>query len=831
MNNVLDLRDHSDDVDRDHLVDENVLDLRSQVPGSEDKTEGHVFDTSQTAASPHVLNLRQNPEIHEKEHDMNAVVDADRVAIVGDDAAHGSEGAEKQYSEVREDGLYPSEERIGRDSGGQHETDGGFVVQQGVRGRRVKAAMFSLVQRTLGIGRVLRGGMLQHASFSIFVVVCLIIVSVFGTLSLYARGVSVRDSVAGLGQQALSQFTDAATAVAAADPSTATTLFRDAEQSFLQAQAQVDSLGTRVVAVSSAVPGLGQLHAGSELLRAGSHLASAGAAMSDVAEHFVAISEGHVFATDVAEPSIADLLLSSRGNILTASTELEAVRTIVESIDASALPSEIRPDVEQLATQLPRVADLVAMLDSGTSLFLNILGHETSRTYLLLFQNTSERRALGGFIGSTGLFRLTDGKVTSMDFQNVYDSDGQLLERSPDRIIPPKPLQSVAYDWGLRDANFYADGPTSFEKISSLYEQSGGPTVDGILTMTPQVLEDLLEITGPVYLEDHHVTLSSENIQPFLRETIEQSKDTASVTGIQNDPKNIIGEVAPRILHTLFTADPQTMLRVWSVLLSSLADRHVLLYFHDEQLQQSVVRQGWGGRVRMTNGDYLQVVTQNIGGFKTDAVIDQQIDHHVHVHSDGSVRDTVTITRTHNATSRDPRWYNADNTSLIQVMVPKGSRLVDVKGAQPDLDRRSVVDFGYDHLVVDPLVNALESGQRTDPATGTVISEQFGKTVFENWMLLEPGETKVMQFSYDLPRELALDVSLLRPSDSYSLYWQKQAGTVDDHYSQDVQIDGTWDIVWQHPDGLSVVQDGVTRHIRQHSDDPRDSLVSLVFEQ
>ena len=53
---------------------------------------------------------------------------------------------------------------------------------------------------------------------------------------------------------------------------------------------------------------------------------------------------------------------------------------------------------------------------------------------------------------------------------------------------------------------------------------------------------------------------------------------------------------------------------------------HILFYFFDPHLQQTIENYGWSGEIKKATWDYLMVVDTNIGGGKTDRVIKEKID-------------------------------------------------------------------------------------------------------------------------------------------------------------------------------------------------------------
>lgn len=669
----------------------------------------------------------------------------------------------------------------------------------------------------------------QHRTFAVFVLSCFLVTTVFGSFSLYVRGRSVQRRVTELGAGAISHFTSAASAAATADLASAQNEFMDASQLFEQAELETETMGTLVVSIASNVPGFSKVRSGVAVTGAGEDIAKAGVVLSGAAERFASLESSNVFAGNPSDLALTDLIVLSRDDLRVANGYLESAAAKLEIVELRDIPDEYREAFAELQGNLPNVVAALANMERSTDLLLEVLGHDLPKTYLFLFQNTAERRGTGGFIGSYGLFRMEKGKVQSLDVGDIYDLDGQFLERVPQTVIPPEPLQAITAEWSLRDANYYADGPTSLAKVASFYEKSGGPTVDGVFTITPEVLEEIIAISGPLSIESANVTLTSENVVAFIRETIELENARGG-----ERPKQILAEITPYLMNALFQAKSEKLLSVWSSLSRLLSERHILLYFRDSALQKRVETQGWSGKVLENDGDYLQVVSQNIGGKKTDAVVEQSIDHDVRIASDGRMTETVTITKRHSGTLSDPDWFNHPHVSYVEVMVPKGSTLLDASGIEHEFRPSSTVDFSREDLVVDSLVNGIEGTGSEDSVSGTRVFEAFGKTVFGNWMRVEPGEVKSLSYTYALPESRAIALSsFFDRSDAYALLVQKQSGTLNDSYRCTVTLEAPWDVVWTHPASFtstSTEHDG-SRMFVLDGDLRHDRVVSLVFEK
>ena len=146
---------------------------------------------------------------------------------------------------------------------------------------------------------------------------------------------------------------------------------------------------------------------------------------------------------------------------------------------------------------------------------------------LVIFQNQNELRSTGGFIGSFADILLQDGKIQNINISSIYDLDGQLNEN----IRPPAPILSVNNRWYFRDANWFTSFDESAKKIISFYEKEGGETPSLLLAITPQVISELLKITGPLKTKDN-IELNQDNFLENLQVLTQTDREDPS-----NEPK------------------------------------------------------------------------------------------------------------------------------------------------------------------------------------------------------------------------------------------------------------------------------------------------------
>ncbi len=147
-----------------------------------------------------------------------------------------------------------------------------------------------------------------------------------------------------------------------------------------------------------------------------------------------------------------------------------------------------------------------------------ILGNGEDRLYILAAQNSAEIRSAGGFPGSMGTIRIKDGYLSIGDFESVWD---MLSFNLPFEDTITDQEYYMFYGWMQypRDASFDPYFPRVAQIWADSYTARHSEHVDGIISMTPIIIQRILEITGPITLEDGTV-LDGTNATKFIQSDI-----------------------------------------------------------------------------------------------------------------------------------------------------------------------------------------------------------------------------------------------------------------------------------------------------------------------
>ncbi len=619
-------------------------------------------------------------------------------------------------------------------------------------------------------------------SLAYFVIMAMLISSTVFSLSFIQKKIEQKGRVLGASTEAYDYLKTAGQSAADSDFENSINNFNSAITGFSGAEKMIDELGSGMVSILNSLPVNTPMSTAKDLTQAGENISMAG---KNIAEVLKKISE-----TDKENFSISSIYGFQTYIEGIAANLVEASKNI-NNVNLEYMPENMKDKIEIVKKQLPLVADNFKNLSQDFPLIAEMLGGVRAQKYLILFENNSEIRAGGGFIGSYGILDIEDGKIKNLFIDGIFNPDGQLKEK----IIPPMPIQKISVAWSMHDANWFADFPTSAQKTALFYEKTGGPTVDGVIAITPNALKEILKITGPIPMPEYNTTITEEN---FLYQTQTQVEELYDKE--KNSPKQFIADLAPKIIGKFFNVENlnnqekiQRYLTFINIVEKSFKEKHIIIYHRNPGIQKMIVKREWGGKILNSSGDYLDIVHSNINGYKTDAVIDEQVEHQAEILSDGSIIDTLRITRKHTGGENDYDWYNRVNSNYMRVYVPLGSELLEAKGHTVQ-DYEPPID--YSGFTIDPDVEKIESAIKIDPKTRTYIFEESGKTVFGNWVYVSPGETVEVTYKYKLPYKIDFD-NFSKPADKYSILVQKQLGSAGSGFSGHIKLPSEWKTVWK----------------------------------
>ncbi len=322
---------------------------------------------------------------------------------------------------------------------------------------------------------------------------------------------------------------------------------------------------------------------------------------------------------------------------------------------------EINPKIHPQVDALVSIARNIIKIDGVT------------RRYLVLLQNNMELRPGGGFLGQFATVEILNGKVVSWQVRDSNHLDKEIKEDLPAPETFAKWLGVKTMKF--RDCNWELDFPTNAINAIKLYNLGNDKKdFDGVIALNGSVMEDLLEITGPITVpkfekegafEAGSAMVKLEDIveKPvFLHKKRKACRKKEKETGIEAvcniDPET--GEKIKKLTHAdivfrkkilpLLTKEIGIKLigtnedawkeryekikavtpKLLNLVVNNLGDRDLQMWFKDENLEQIIRENNWGTIADTAwQGDYLAVVDANIGALKSDYYIKRKLEYTV----------------------------------------------------------------------------------------------------------------------------------------------------------------------------------------------------------
>jgi hypothetical protein len=368
----------------------------------------------------------------------------------------------------------------------------------------------------------------------------------------------------------------------------------------------------------------------------------------------------------------------------------------------------------------------------------SILGQDINKNYLILFENNMELRPTGGFIGSYGVANFGGGKLNGLNINDIYSADGQLKGH----VEPPAPIKDYLNEanWWFRDSNWNPDFPTSAERAEWFLSKEMGQEVDGVVAIDLQPIKDILNYTGPIFLPDYNLTITSDNLYEKTQEEAQANSFPGS-----RQKASFLTALSRTLIADISKMNPKDRILVLKAFYESLVGRHLQIYLHDASSAEAVDKLGWDGKIQSYScgegcySDFFGEVEANVGVNKSNYFVKRKIDFSIGVDSQKITRNlSIYLENSANPALGASGVYK----SYLRVMIPSDSDLISVKSV-----------LGQSETILSPEITREKGRQEV----GVLVE-------------VTPGESRVVKFVWqnDMPQDTGIN--------SYGLFVRKQAG-------------------------------------------------------
>lgn len=232
----------------------------------------------------------------------------------------------------------------------------------------------------------------------------------------------------------------------------------------------------------------------------------------------------HPFIVQAKGHPLSDLKAEGGFNVSLINSYLDFAETIVPVVDEMA---QRISSIEFGPISKGAVGDYTEKLESLIETYEHFkkyiplveafCGHGEDKFYIMLAQNSAEIRASGGYPGSMGIVRIEDGVLEIGDFMSVYDllPMGQAFDSG----ITDQEIQLFGYMYAgeAHDACFNPHFARVGEITKASYDEYNEGYVDGIISLTPAVIQDILALLGESITLDDGSVLDGTNATRIIQ--------------------------------------------------------------------------------------------------------------------------------------------------------------------------------------------------------------------------------------------------------------------------------------------------------------------------
>jgi len=186
--------------------------------------------------------------------------------------------------------------------------------------------------------------------------------------------------------------------------------------------------------------------------------------------------------------------------------------------------------------------------------------------------------------------------------------------------------------WVFRDSNWSPDFPIAAQQAISLYTQTRGGTIDGVIALNQQVVEALVDGLGPLTIDGQTIA-NAQDMRAYMRRAWSPASQSTATEWIMQR-KSFISRAMQTLLDRLLNGGDVNWQTLGQALYRVLRSRDLLITLADSQLNEPLHLAQLDGALRADAGDYVMVVDTNMGYNKASVAMQQALQYTVTLAAD-----------------------------------------------------------------------------------------------------------------------------------------------------------------------------------------------------
>ncbi len=349
--------------------------------------------------------------------------------------------------------------------------------------------------------------------------------------------------------------------------------------------------------------------------------------------------------------------------------------------------NELNSKLAYWKSELLNIYRISSVIEKNYDVLLSLFWHNTTRKYLVVFQNNDEIRPTGWFMWSTATITLKNWKIIDIDNSDIYAHEWNINKVYTQKIKAPEWLDKITWTFWLRDANYFPEFKQSANTIKSFLDMIDY-NIDGIIFINQNIVLDLLDEVWSINSEILWMNINDKNFSLVISTLVE-----AKVFKVWTlwTPKQILFDFAWELYSKLI--EKWSYYNYFKILSKHIKNRDIVFYsFRSEE--NSLLWKLWiNWDINFSDSfDFNYPVFTSIWWNKTDRYIDYNIKKVVQKIPDSCDYTTsLKISKTHNFSNfedekvnklLDDYWvedkldilniqWRGDNKSYLRILLPK----------------------------------------------------------------------------------------------------------------------------------------------------------------
>ncbi|MDO8119910.1 DUF4012 domain-containing protein [Isoptericola sp. b490] len=412
-----------------------------------------------------------------------------------------------------------------------------------------------------------------------------------------------------------------------------------------------------------------------------------------------------------------------------AATDFAAIQARLADVSTAGTLSQVRAAKTTLVDLLDTATSALEQATPIVQQLPALLGANGPRTYVVMFLNSAELRALGGTALSFAEISVDHGAIEFK--RTVPAGNGNFPIRKTPVIPLPDDVESIysgTLGQFIANATVRPDAVTAAKIVDAEWQAKYGTPVDGVISMDGGALSLLLQAVGPVKISTGDV-VSADNVQKLLLNEVYQRYNTG-ISAVDNAAQNKVYADTVSATFAKLTSgsfDPITLVDS----MSTAAKQHRFsVWFPNDQEESAIADTPFAARglpTSTSSADVVGVYLKNASWSKLDYYL------------------KPAITTATAACTADGREVHRVTLSLTNTLKP-----AEAPGLSPSIvggwERLGLTKGEQQYVVYFylPKGATLLSGRSNETQQDLLVGHDGGHDVKAIWVKVPPGATSTV---------------------------------------------------------------------------------------